>query len=304
MRSRYLPTSPISSLMSFKLTFGCRAQPCHTPSLTVSVLSGPVSTSFSMFQSSAWLTAMSSSLPRLFSFRIRLSATMSSAGRSRKGASSFFPGVASGRLKRFNRATMRPRPSERETISPSSSFAEIFAVHAFALVLARRATSFRRRPPKSSAAIFRSRAGENAESPLPPSNTRHRSASHDVPRVVATSLDRSLDGATERHLDRVRSGRHRVDHTLEPQGHGFDRGFSERWRQVGGDTGKLRLHDEGHRPPARSGDRSLPGRGTRTPLEQPFAPGARDERSVRGSASVDYDHPVCASGHRNRRRAA
>jgi len=62
---------------------------------------------------------------------------------------------------------MRPRPSERETISPSSSFAEIFAVHSPTFVLARRATSFSRRPPKSSAAIFRSRAGENDESPLP-----------------------------------------------------------------------------------------------------------------------------------------
>src|SRR6267378_2267485 len=100
MRSRYLPISLTSRLISFKLTVGRRAQLCHTPCLTVSVLSGPASTSFSMFQSSAWLTAMSSNRPRFLSFTIRLSAMMSSAGSSRADAPAALgmPGDLAGKL--------------------------------------------------------------------------------------------------------------------------------------------------------------------------------------------------------------
>ena len=177
MRPRYLPMS-LTSSSNLTATVGRNAQLCHTP-FALSVLSGPVSTRSSMVQSSALLTATSSSLPKSVLLTISLSATMASAGRSRKGACSPLPGVASGMLKCFSRAMMRPKPSGRQVISPSSSFAATFAIHMAPLVPARRVTSFRRRPPKSSAATLRSSDGENEEpvSSLLPSSGRQRSTS-------------------------------------------------------------------------------------------------------------------------------
>src|SRR6266571_5143387 len=319
MRSRYLPTS-LTSTLTLTLTEGCSAQFCQAPFALI-VLSGPVSTRFSMVQSSALLTATSSILPRSVLLTISLSATMSSAGRSRKGAPSPLPGVASGMLKCFSRATMRPKPSGRQVISPSSSFAATFAIHRAPLAEIERSDleiegrrergagpvlALEQRSPAVGIDVGKAARHENA---FPVGEHRGSvQADHasldDVARAFATAPDLRVDGGAERDFDRVRARQPCADHALDPERHRVDGRLSERRWQVRCNAGELRPDEQGRGLPLCSGKRALPGGGARDPARERLSPVARNLRRACRSTGVDDDHAVGAGGHRNRRRTA
>ena len=119
MRSRYLPTSLISSRMSAS-SVGISFQLCQVP-VALRTLSSLATTSFSMRQSwPASLTATSSRRPRSRSRSVKASTTTSSAGISRAGSSvpATVPGALSGTVKCLRRATIRPPDSGRQVTSP------------------------------------------------------------------------------------------------------------------------------------------------------------------------------------------